>query len=540
MLASFARTLFLFGLLLALLGLGFQHAGVAEVFSDPLTHGRAQDESVYANSALGIATTGGWLTPKFMGRLMLFKPPLLVWMAALSLKLLGTSPFALRLPVLLVGASATLLLLYWSAKAHSLWTAAAAGLLLVADPAWHTFSRLCYTDMLVTAAVTAAIFTLWRDPQLMRWRSIIAFALSVSAGLMAKSVAGLMPIPVFLLFCAFTRRRPSSGFWKSLALIFLVSAPWHLYQAFVHRLWFWSDYVQTQLLGFGLEPPLRPEGAIPFYFKRLISTDPVLCLLVFTALPALLTAVRARKVEAAVLLFWLVLVAASLAAFQFRNFPYLLQLIPPLCLVASGYSPLLSAERRRIVVPVLGVLLCVKVMFGAPAWAISYAAPPPLPSAEALRWYGGLARSNELIAVNTDDEFSASVMPVRKIHYAFIDPTNVTLRAAPYYGYLGITLSVAEFDRLHDLEPVFRKRLLDWGLDSGEPIATAIVAKSAEEVVDMVSTHPRSDFYLPAGLRARTEGRFQTTHRLVLLASGRLFLLSLDSAQSKFRKPALE
>ena len=66
--ARFARTLCLFAFLLALLGLGVGRPGVAEAFSDPVTHIRAQDESEYANSALRMANGGGWLTPRFMGR----------------------------------------------------------------------------------------------------------------------------------------------------------------------------------------------------------------------------------------------------------------------------------------------------------------------------------------------------------------------------------------------------------------------------------------------------------------------------------------
>jgi 4-amino-4-deoxy-L-arabinose transferase-like glycosyltransferase len=530
----------LFLVFVLLLGIGLQAAGVAEAFSDELGHIRAQDESMYANGALTMATDGSWMTPKFLGRYMLFKPPLLVWLSALSLKLFGSSVAALRLPILLTAAFATLLLVIWSAKTHSLWTSAATGLLLVANPLWHTFSRLCYTDMLVTAAVVAAIFTFWRDLELSRWHSVLLFAFSVAAAIMSKSVAGILPLGVLVLFCLLARRRVPAGFWKALGIVLLLVAPWHIYQAVVHGRWFWTEYVQVQLLGFGLKPPIPVPPAVPFYVKRLAFTDPVLCLLVLFAVPFFWRAGRERKSEAILLFSWLVVVAASLLAFQFRNLPYLLQLIPPLCLVATGYNPLFFQRHQRIAVGALAAISCLKVILATPPWGFSYGEPIPLPSAVTLRWYAGLSRANELIAVNTDDEFSASITAIRKVRYVFIDPGGTALLVAPHYHFLGITTTAAEFEHLKILEPVYRQRLLDWGLDSTEPVATTIFATSTDEVLRMIASLPQTDFYLPPGLRAAVLSVPNTAHRFEPIATGRFLLLAMDSHPVLTKKPSLE
>jgi hypothetical protein len=541
MLSRFSRALCLFCVFAALLGIGMTKAGIAEAFSDPVTGIRAQDESEYANGALRMATQGGWLTPRFMGRYWLIKPPLLVWLAALSLKLLGISLFAFRLPVLVVGAGTTLLLFYWSEKAHSLWTAAATGLLLVSNPVWHTLSRIGYTDVFLAAAISAAMFTVWRDPELSRSWSTPAFAGAVSAGVMAKNVAGLLPVLILVLFYLLTGRRPASALWKAGTLVLLLVAPWHIYQLWTHGHWFWTDYVQIQLLGFGLHPPVRfLEGGIPFYLKRLFLTDPVLSVLALAALPLLIRSVRERKTEAVLLLLWMLVIGAALFAFQYRNLPYLCELLPPLSLAAAGYGPLSAGRRQKVLVGVLAAAFCAKVTFGEPAWALSYGAPVPLPSAEGLRWYAGLSRSNELIAVNSDDEFSASVLPLVKIRYCFIDQTGTVLRYAPHYGLLGITVSSAQFDELDKWEPQFRERLLQWGLDSVEPVATTIVASSAAEVVRMIAAHPRSDFYLPASLWSEIPPTVQTSHRIAPLANGRFFLLALDSSAATGKLLRLE
>src|SRR6516162_5474891 len=108
----------LFLVFLVLLGYGIQKSGLASVYSDPVSQARSQDETKDASAAVGLAApaaktagaTGEWLSPKVLGRFYLEKPPLLIWLAGLSMRTLGISWLTLRLPALLAGALATLLL----------------------------------------------------------------------------------------------------------------------------------------------------------------------------------------------------------------------------------------------------------------------------------------------------------------------------------------------------------------------------------------------------------------------------------------------
>ena len=78
----------LFLLLLLLLGYGIQESGLAGAFSDRVSGAHAQDETTYESSAVGLATGSGWLTPKVLGSFYLVKPPLLIWLAGLSMRVL--------------------------------------------------------------------------------------------------------------------------------------------------------------------------------------------------------------------------------------------------------------------------------------------------------------------------------------------------------------------------------------------------------------------------------------------------------------------
>jgi 4-amino-4-deoxy-L-arabinose transferase-like glycosyltransferase len=166
----------------ALLGYGIDRASAGTAYSDPFSKLRAQDECTYANSAVNLAHAGGWLTPKVLGRYLLFKPPLLVWMAGFSLKIFGQSLWALRLPALAAAVLATLIVFWWTRREHTIWIACAAVALLLSNPLMHIFARLCYTDMLALASIASAMAFLYADPHLVSAWPLWGFGASVATG----------------------------------------------------------------------------------------------------------------------------------------------------------------------------------------------------------------------------------------------------------------------------------------------------------------------------------------------------------------------
>jgi hypothetical protein len=143
-----------------------------------------------------------------------------------------------------------------------------------------------------------------------------------------------------------------------------------------------------------------------------------------------------------------------------------------------------------------------------------------------LRAYADRGRSNELILVDTDDEFYSSTLPLPKVRYCFRDPSHVTERYAPYFVGLGITVNSTVFADLAHWEPIFRERLRAWKLDSSEPIATSIVATDDADVAAIIQSHPDTDFYLPVSLGPAVVAAAQTTHALLPASTHRFFLLA--------------
>jgi len=70
-----AASLFVFLAALVILGYGFEKPSIANAIPDPISRYRAQDEALYSHIALHMARSGDWLTPHFLGRLLLYKPP---------------------------------------------------------------------------------------------------------------------------------------------------------------------------------------------------------------------------------------------------------------------------------------------------------------------------------------------------------------------------------------------------------------------------------------------------------------------------------
>src|SRR4051812_18676978 len=93
------------------------NVGLAGAFIDPIGRITAQDEALYGNSAIAMSRPGGdWLTPHFMGRPALYKPPMLIWLSALSARVFGIGHFTLRLPVIVISALAVGLIFLWVAE----------------------------------------------------------------------------------------------------------------------------------------------------------------------------------------------------------------------------------------------------------------------------------------------------------------------------------------------------------------------------------------------------------------------------------------
>jgi hypothetical protein len=479
-----AKLALIFVAALAMLAMRAAQLHVADTFLDPVGKVDAQDEAMYASSAMRMAAHGGWLTPMYQNRYALFKPPLLAWTAAVSAKVFGASAWAVRLPVMLAAAFTACLAFLWRRNL-------AAVALLVSDRLWFVLSSLCLTDGLLAACVAGAAYCLWRDPTLELRRCRWGFTIATAAAFLAKSVAGALPVLILLLFCAVSKRgeRPP---WRRIVVVMLAAVamalPWCAYQMAVHPKWFWDEFVRSEIFTYGVASPIQTsqDNAVWFYVRRLFLMDPVLLLL---GAAGIWLAWQRRE---RALLAWTAVVLGTAMLWSYRNVTYLAPAVPALAILGAGVL------RYRWAPVALLAVLGVKLAMPAEPWGID-AHPGVLhPSIVQLDDYVRLHRGRELILVDPFEGFYSATLPVR-VRYVFVNPAGVPPQPPLDLHELGILVGADEFAAIDRLRPVWRTRLREWGLDSEAPIATAIVARSRVEVEALIQSRPDADYLVPEG-----------------------------------------
>ncbi len=513
----------------ARLAIGLADTGIASGYVDPVTKIAAQDEAVYSHSAIQMAQHGGWLTPIFMDRFALYKPPMLYWASALSMKLLGVNPFSLRLPSLLAGALLLTLVFWWALRSWGFTAACGTALLLGSSHLFHTMARLNLTDALLTLCFAGAAVCLYRDPALSSRRAFFGFAAFTAAAILTKGVAGVMPLLMIAVDWALrdrTRKHARTlvklGLWTA-----VLAAPWFIYQLFVHQRWFWAEFVLVENIAFGTgsPPQTSQESQLWFYIRRMFLIDPVLTLAALAAIPIWW---KRRAPEVYLLDAWIVAVAIALLSYQYRNESYLLPMVVAFSLAAAPV-----ARSRVFTFAVLPVVLLVKLYAADAPWGLPFHTGTTLTSAPPLQRYCQGNRGNELIVVSPDDEFYSSVLPLPRVRYCYLVTGPPERHYALDFQTLGIVLTASQFENVDSLRPNFARRLAEWGLPSDRAIGTVILANSAKEVSALIATHPKADFLLPS---AMIDAAATATHKVLPASATRVFLIAREAIPAQQQK----
>ncbi len=503
--------------------------GLAGDYVDPLGRITAQDEALYSNSVIAMAEHGDWLTPHFMGRLALYKPPALIWASALSARIFGVTRFTLRLPIAVFAALAVGLVFLWGAESASITAGICAALLLLGNHLFQTMAALCMTDALLLAFTSAAMYAIFADPWLESRAAFWGFAAATAAAILTKGIAGIFPLAVLGVYAVIARRQERPSPRRALlagGVSLALAAPWFLYQLAVHPRWFWTEHVMVEILGYGAGAPPQTshESAPVFYLARLAATDPILTAAVLVAAPGFARLLRRREPGPTLLACWLGLTAAATLGWHYRNAAYLLPMVPALALIGACNGAF--AEPRHAKWMLCFVLLGVAIKAALPdaPYGLSYRGGTVQPLAPALADYCDQNRRRGLIVVDFADDLYAATLPLyERPSYAFVGPMGGGGSYAMPFEEMGIVVTVPQYGVLASLAPGFRARLRDWGVGSEEPVATLIHAASAEELGQLVRVSPLDDFLIPERYRAAI-GR--SGHIEAPAAPGYFFLLS--------------
>jgi len=249
-------------------------------------------DSTQAQIARTMLDSGDWVTPRLDGIAYLEKPPLKYWLIAISYIIFGVHDWAARIPIALAA-----VLLCWVTAQFGAWTFGAraggyAGLCLATCVGLFLFTRVLISDVMLTLAITLAVFSLLRaleenETHPRRW-AMLMWA-SLGTGLLVKGlIAIVIPLAVGFLFLLVDRRIFRREVWSRLqplagiAVLLAIAAPWHVlatlrnppYFALTmhsergsYRGFFWFYFINEHLLRYlGLRYP-RDYNTVPrLYF----------------------------------------------------------------------------------------------------------------------------------------------------------------------------------------------------------------------------------------------------------------------------------
>jgi 4-amino-4-deoxy-L-arabinose transferase-like glycosyltransferase len=233
------------------------------------------DESLYGLSAAEMLETGDWVATRLNGQVdytVITKPPLLVWLTALSFQTFGITPEALRLSSVASAWLTVFILIVWARRAVGPTAALAAGAVLATSFGFmfvHS-GRTGNTDALF-ALLTTLIAVVLAVSLTHPWARL-ALGPVLSAAFLLRGPGALMLLAIVILVEA--RHRRASHRWLTLtgaALVFAVAvgswayARWRFDEwRFLSQLWN-VDLVTRTLTAF------EGHAGTPFYYLDILQ-----------------------------------------------------------------------------------------------------------------------------------------------------------------------------------------------------------------------------------------------------------------------------
>jgi 4-amino-4-deoxy-L-arabinose transferase-like glycosyltransferase len=292
------------------------------------------DEGFYASISREMIRTGNYLTPYFEGAPWFEKPPFLYWLQAGSLKILGASELATRLPSVLSFCLIITMLVWWGNRRFGKDVGTLAALIFALSPFVMVLSRLGITDMLLACCLTTALIAMWETAERPIWCILWGIATGLSILVKGPVGLGLIGLQALITF-PILRNRGLKMRWAWIAFIIavMVPIPWYAGVAMTHGKEFFQEFIVRQNLlrfaGGDTAHAIKNPILYPLYYVFIL----VLGIFPFSAM--VLGAIKKQEEPAATYLqrwCWLVfglftLAITKLPAYIFPLFPALALLI---------------------------------------------------------------------------------------------------------------------------------------------------------------------------------------------------------------------
>ncbi len=310
------------------------------------------DDAAYAHEAKVVLQTGDWLTLRLNGRLDFDKPPLFIWIEAISFRLFGFSDWAAKLPAALC-ALATLLVLWRLSAAiggdHGLPLLSV--IILLCTQYFLKYAMHAMTDVPFTFFFTLAMY--WYVKGLRVPRYLLAAGVATGLASLLRLPIGCLPIGIVFLHLLWCQQYNVLRSWYLggfLVGALILPLGWMGICYGLHGKAFFTLFFANVLQHAAAAQPKLFYQQLASYFEYgwlvLKLYWPWLPLLLLGFGLAFQQAWRERTASSSLLVLWLGVVILPLSLAESKVLRYLLPVFPAFSILAAqGLQRLLTPPR---------------------------------------------------------------------------------------------------------------------------------------------------------------------------------------------------
>ncbi|MCK4663407.1 MAG: glycosyltransferase family 39 protein [Bacteroidales bacterium] len=239
---------------------------------------REWDESRLACNALEMIKTGNPVVTYFNGSPDMWntKPPFMIWMQVLSIKIFGYNELAIRMPSALSVIS-IIILFFWIAVKHlkKIWIGFISSMVLITSYGFmgNHIARTGDYDALLSFWIIfySLMFYLYlENPNKNKY--LYLFFIGITFSLLTKGIAGLIPVPFFLIFIFYKKMFLSlirnKHFYCGILIFIFLGLGYYILREYLNN-GFIRAVINNELGGRFAEANEEHKGSFNFYYKLL-------------------------------------------------------------------------------------------------------------------------------------------------------------------------------------------------------------------------------------------------------------------------------
>ncbi len=328
------------------------------------------DDSFYAQKAKELLSSTSLLINTYHGQPDFDKPPLPLWLTAVAFKWFGISGYSAILVTGLFGAATVYVAYRFSENLfNDRWAAFLAGIILIFPGYFVDYARRAMVDVTLAFFITLALCALYQGKRNSKW--YLVFGLATAGAILTKSVLGLFPLIIAILYFVWTRQ--SKEILNPLFLIgtlvaLVLGGAWHITNWLEYGDQFIRFHFDEILISRYFGGDTAVPNKSPFYFLGYFIA---LFKVYWPWLPFTLAgfwvfgkrAVKENDAACRLLLLWVGVIFIILSLSRAQYLRYLLPIFPAMALItAKTISDWLDEKKKNQVLPYMVAIIMVTTL----------------------------------------------------------------------------------------------------------------------------------------------------------------------------------